>query len=151
MKLKQNISSLAAMPISGLLRLLYLKLIGKDTLVTGSCNGCGECCRLINLRAAEGWIQDENLFKKLVERNPDFNRFTIASVDNSGFLLFNCSWLGGDGICKDYKKRLDICRNYPNKSLILRGGKLLPQCGFQITEVIPFKKILASEMKSLKK
>ncbi len=151
MNLLKTMKSIAAMPLIGIMRLIYLKISGKDTLVTGSCNNCGDCCRLINLRATKGWITNQNDFNNLVEKNSDFKRFSVVSVDNSGFLLFNCSWLEGDGGCKDYNNRLDICRNYPNKSMILCGGELIPQCGFQINEVVPFKKILASEMKSFKK
>ncbi len=151
MQLKSKLHYFTTMHLGSVLRFIYLKIVGKDTLVTGSCNCCGECCRLINLRAANGWIRSRKHFNELVEKNSEYSRFVIVSQDTSGYLLFNCSWLQNDGNCRDYKQRLAICRNYPNKSMVLCGGKPLPQCGYVIKEVVPFKKYLDSEMKKTRK
>ncbi len=126
------------------------KLRGRELIVLGSCCGCGQCCQCINLRGKDGWIRTEKQFKKLCETNLQYSRFYIVSDEKSDYLQFDCSLYDDQKGCKDYDNRLDICRKYPNKSLILRGGKLVEGCGYTIKSAVPFEKYLKDESKKKK-
>ncbi len=141
---------LSSCSIQGMFRLLFMKLRGKDYLVTGSCNGCGNCCRKINLKTQKGWIRSEAHFKRMLKVHEDFRRFEITGKDDQGFLQFTCSWLLSSGLCKDHENRFQICKQYPAKSLMFCGGNVPEDCGYTIEMVTPFKKVLAQETKRLK-
>lgn len=134
----------------GFLRYLRLRLFGKTILVTGTCNGCGTCCKSISLESGGGWIRSEKKFERIVEDFPQYSRFEIIDRDNQGFLLFNCSWVTPEGICRDYENRLPLCKAFPETSLVFSGGKLPQNCGYKFSEVVPFEKILSREMKKKK-
>lgn len=133
--------------VKSILKNAWNKIRGKELVVFGSCTGCGQCCQCINLRGKDGWIRTEKQFKKLCETNPQYSRFYIVSDEKSDYLQFDCSLYDDQNGCKDYDNRLNICRKYPDKSLILRGGKLVEGCGYTIKSTIPFKKYLEEESK----
>ncbi len=124
---------------------------GKELVVLGTCNCCGQCCQCINLRGRGGWIRTKEQFKKLCETNPQYSRFYIISGEKSDYLQFDCLLYDDQKGCKDYDNRLDICRKYPDKSLILRGGKLVEGCGYTVKSAVPFKKYLEEESKKKRK
>ncbi len=136
--------------LQGILRFVILKIRGKDYYISGSCEGCGNCCRKINLKTSKGWIRSEVQFRTMLEIHEDFNRFQIIGKDEQGFLQFTCSWLLPSGLCKDHQHRLKICKIYPAKSLMFCGGKIPDECGFKIQMVTPFDKILKQEQKRCK-
>lgn len=142
---------LQAFSLTGLCNYFFLKLRGKSILVTGSCKGCGNCCRNINLEGTKGWLRSEEAFRLLVEKHPEYKRLEIIGRDEQGFLLFCCSWCTPQGVCSDYEKRLDICRNFPESSLVFTGGRLPAHCGYHFTEVVPFEKILNRELQKKQK
>ncbi len=136
---------------SALVRLAGIRAAGKDYLVSGNCNGCGQCCEQINLRSHEGWIRTEKQFEALWKKSPKYKRFSIDAIDSQGFLQFTCSkYRKGQG-CTDYSNRPDICRRYPNKSLFLQGGQLVEDCGYSIQIGVPFARHLSTEMKKRRK
>lgn len=132
---------------ANLFRLAGVKVAGKDFLVSGSCNGCGHCCERINLRSHEGWIRTEKQFIALMNRLPEYKRFSIVATDKQGFLEFDCSKFIKRHGCIDYSNRPEICRRYPNKSLFLQGGQLVEGCGYLIHVGVPFARHLSVEMK----
>lgn len=131
----------------GFLRFLRLQLMGKTVLVTGHCTNCGKCCRSISLEHSEGWLRDEKKFAAITVDYPEYKRFEIIGKDSQGFLLFRCSWLTTEGLCRDHEKRLPLCRNFPEKSLFFCGGSLPSGCGYSLSEVVPFEKELKKAMK----
>lgn len=131
----------------GLIRYLRMKCMGKELLVTGSCRSCGNCCRKINLEGQGGWLRSEDDFLAVVKDYPEYERFTLTGRDEQGFLQFSCTWLTDDGLCRDHKNRLPLCKNFPDKSLHFCGGALPPGCGYSIIEVRPFSKYLKEEVK----
>jgi hypothetical protein len=143
MKLQQVLS---AYSFSGLIRYLRLRITGKDLLVNGACRNCGNCCRKINLEGRKGWLRQEEEFFAVVAGYPEYKRFQITGKDEQGFLCFSCTWLTDEGFCKDHEKRLNLCRNFPDKTLHFCGGVLPEGCGYEICEVRPFKKYLADEV-----
>ncbi len=127
---------------SGFIHYFYLKMIGKSILVTGSCRGCGMCCRSISLEGWNGWLRSEKAFQKIVITYPEYGRFVVSGRDRQGFLLFTCTLCTPLGICLEYDKRLALCRKFPECSLVFAGGRLPSTCGYKFAEVVPFKKIL---------
>ena len=136
--------------LQGICRYLWLRLRGKSILVVGSCHGCGRCCRSISLEGTEGWLRSENSFQRIVGIYPEYQRFEIIGRDRQGFLLFNCTWCTPQGTCRDYDRRLPLCSNYPESSLVFAGGRLLSGCGYRFAEVVPFNKILKQALRNLK-
>ena len=130
MKRKKFPSILSDHSAVGLLHKLYLRLVGKELVVTGKCIGCGSCCRNINLETERGWLRNPDEFLALAEKFPDYARFAIVGKDAQGFLTFRCSWIGENGLCREYERRLSICRSYPESSLFFCGCRLLDGCGY---------------------
>ncbi len=138
---------LSTYSLLGLIRYLRMRIMGKELIVNGCCSNCGSCCRRINLEGEKGWLRKEDDFWNVVAEYPEYNRFQITGKDEQGFLQFSCSWLTKDGLCRDHDKRLNLCRNFPDKSLHFCGGVLPPTCGYSLREVRPFAKYLNDEMK----
>ena len=134
----------------GFIRHLWLKLRGKTIMVTGNCHGCGRCCSAICLEGDEGWLRSEKSFQRIVDKYPEYGRFTVIGRDTQGFLLFRCTWCTAEGTCSAYEERLPLCRRYPESSLVFAGGRLLPGCGYRFAEVVPFEKVLRRELKKAK-
>lgn len=133
---------LSTYSLFGLIRLLRLRVMGKEVLVTGSCRGCGSCCRRINLEGRRGWLRSEEEFAALLCESPSYERFLVSGHDQQGFLQFSCSWLTPSGACRDHEKRPLLCRNFPDKGLHFCGGSLPLGCGFSFAEVRPFSRYL---------
>lgn len=140
------LEKLQTFSIAGFFRYISLKLRGKSILVTGSCRGCGSCCRSISLEGKDGWLRSEEAFKEVLSKYPEYMRFQMTGKDGQGFLLFCCDWCSPEGTCLNYEKRLPLCRNFPESSLAFAGGALPNNCGYQFNEVVPFEKVLEKEM-----
>lgn len=134
----------------GLFRYLYLQMTGKSILVTGSCCGCGMCCRNIALEGGYGWLRSEKEFQKIVQNYPEYERFVPNGRDPQGVLLFSCSWQTPQNICRDYDDRLALCRRFPESTLFFADGQLPPTCGYKFSIVVPFKKLLKTAIKGKK-
>jgi uncharacterized protein len=136
--------------LPGLVRYLFVRMRGKSILVTGSCRGCGMCCRNISLEGREGWLRSEKAFYEIVIHHPDYRRFAITGKDSQGFLLFSCTWSTPEGTCRDHENRLSLCRKFPESSLVFAGGRLPLTCGYRFVEVVPFQKFLSAAMQKRK-
>ncbi len=137
--------------LQGLVRWIFLKLRKKELMIEGSCNGCGKCCNKINLNSSKGWVRTEEEFQRVCSLYPKYERFNVLGKDSQGFLQFSCSWVTKEGLCKDYQKRLEICKRFPSKSLHFCGGGLPQGCGYSIATVTPFSKVLEKEVKNCEK
>jgi Fe-S-cluster containining protein len=142
--MKGFIRHLFTISFSAFARRVYLKITGKEYLVTGKCNYCGKCCEGINLRSGSGWIRHKHEFSELVKKFPEYNRFSVVSKDSMGYLQFICEHLDPGNGCRDYNNRPDICKRYPSKSLVLQGGKLIEGCGYTIQIGTSFEKHLST-------
>jgi len=149
-KYYQLFKELRSFSLIGALKYFFLKLRGKTILVTGSCRGCGTCCRSICLEGSTGWLRSSKAFEKVIEKFPEYKRFEIIGKDPQGFLLFNCTWCTPQGTCMDYENRLPLCCNFPETTLVFAGGRLPENCGYGFAEVVPFEKILKQEQKRKK-
>jgi len=133
--------------LAGLVHFLSLKLRRRRISLRGACRQCGCCCRSVCLADSSGWVRSEKSFGKICEQFPEYQRFKISGKDSEGYLLFTCTWCSADGKCRDYGQRLDICRNYPENSLVFAGGVLPEECGFYFVENADFARILQREMR----
>lgn len=133
--------------LAGLFKLASLKLRGKTVVLSGSCRGCGTCCRKINLEVSGGWVRSAEAFSQVLRDYPEFGRFEIVGRDPQGFLQFSCTWCTVEGVCRDYENRLAICRNFPDTSLVFCGGSLPQGCGYRFSEGVPFARVLDREIK----
>lgn len=146
----QFLKELRPFSLVGIFKYLWLKVRGKSILVTGSCRGCGACCRSICLEGSDGWLRSRKAFAEIVKKNPEYKRFEVIGKDQQGFLLFSCTWCTPQGTCLNYENRLPLCCNFPESSLVFAGGQLPVNCGYTFTEVVPFEKILRQELKKEK-
>ncbi|MBW2608769.1 MAG: YkgJ family cysteine cluster protein [Deltaproteobacteria bacterium] len=128
--------------LTGLIRYIKLKLLGRDIIISGSCLQCGLCCRKLCLEIKGRWVTSENTFYKLVKANSDYERFKIIGRDEQGFLEFACTCLQEDGSCRDHDNRLKICRDFPEKDMFFMNGILPEGCGYSVQEWVSFEKIL---------
>ncbi|MBR1753204.1 YkgJ family cysteine cluster protein [bacterium] len=104
--------------------------------ITGECKKCGKCCRY--MYSFDTYTEKE--FKIMQFIFPPYKRFYIRGRDEDGNLIFACKLVGDDGLCKDYKHRLLMCRKYPTRFVdfpaILHEG-----CGY-VVEKKDFKSYL---------
>ena len=133
----------------------FLNIFNKDKKIkyqiTGICNKCGKCCENINLINNGKWIKSKNEFIKLTNEDNQFKRFTIIDKNYSGILIFKCSWLKENGLCKDYNNRLDICKKYPELEMLNNNGTIPDDCSYlKIIKNNQFEKILKKQIKKQK-
>jgi uncharacterized cysteine cluster protein YcgN (CxxCxxCC family) len=55
--------------------------------------------------------------------------------------MLYCTWLTEENTCKNYEKRLNMCKNFPN---VKYGslGKLPPGCGYRMVPLNNFSDVL---------
>jgi hypothetical protein len=148
-KCRRFLNDISSFSLVGIFKYFSLKLRGKSILVTGSCRGCGVCCRSICLEGSHGWLRSRRALKKIIQEYPEYTRFEVIGKDSQGFLLFNCTWCTPQGTCMDYENRLPLCDNFPESSLVFAGGQLPVNCGYRFAEVVPFEKILNQEIQGV--
>jgi Fe-S-cluster containining protein len=111
--------------------------------IIGECLSCGRCCQNLILIHKKQPIKNIEQFQSLLKTKPFYKNLTPLYEDKKdGFLYFSCRKLGSNKKCSDYKKRPKICRTYPQTLILEYGGKLLPNCGYQIVPEKSFQKIL---------
>ncbi len=138
--------------LTGWLYFVYLKLSRKTVIIQGSCHLCGRCCRRVSLESGGKWLRKKSEFKKLLQANPEYERFSTVGRDNQGFLLFSCSWHDPDtGLCSDHENRLDICRDFPDRDLYFAGGEITNGCGYSFKQCTPFSLVLEKEINAKRK
>ena len=95
--------------------------------ITGECRQCGKCCNY--MYSFDTYTEKE--FKIMQFLYPKYKRFYIKGRDDEGNLIFACKLVTPDGKCSDYKHRLRMCRNYPEKR-INYPAKLHEGCGYKV-------------------
>lgn len=85
-------------------------------------------------------------FEDLKQVFPEYERFEIQGRDHDNHLLFTCKYLTSDFKCGDYKNRPLICREYPDQSILMKGGILVSKCGYKFIPVEDFSKVLDNVM-----
>lgn len=114
------------------------KLFSSKYVIKGKCKRCGACCRNILFSTQEGYIKDEEIFKKMQKKYPYYRNFKISGMVKdkkdfqNGALTFECKFISKNNKCKIYPIRPIFCRDYPNinPSLIYEGVTMLDGCGF---------------------
>ena len=93
----------------------------------GSCKKCGDCCKY--MYSIDTYTERE--FEIMTKIFPKYKRFRITGRDEYNNLIFACSLLDENGLCSDYKQRLNMCKKYPSTKLNA-GGKLHKNCGYRL-------------------
>lgn len=117
--------------LSGLFRRFRSFVLGREVMLKGKCQMCGNCCHDILLKDEGHWLRKEKEFKALCESDSRYERFIITGRDTYNHLTFRCALQRDDGLCTSYEDRLPLCRNYPAKSLYYQGGWIGSDCGFR--------------------
>ncbi len=128
--------------LTGFIRLIKDRLFGRKIIISGSCRQCGACCRRLCLVIKNNWAKSIEEFNTLKKKNPEYERFRPIDKDDSGFLLFECTWLLPDNTCKDHKNRFELCKKFPETDIFFMNGVLPKTCGFKMNQAIPFQKEL---------
>lgn len=110
--------------------------------IVGGCKKRGNCCRFIHM----GWPDEKKkltLFTKIyvfwqTEVLGFYFRDFSFMEDNQLTKVMSCRYLSEKGVCKHYRLRPGICRNWPKKHLIHKPH-LLKGCGFQVKLRYPEK------------
>ena len=123
------------------------KLAGKGYVVKGKCNRCGACCRHLALFLGREKIRDEEDFIKLKEAFPEYERFRIIGRHPSGILIFACSMVGENNLCRDYAHRPQICKAFPCEESFDFLNHMPEGCGYEAVPVKDFESFLKDEEK----
>lgn len=97
--------------------------------IIGECKKCGKCCNY--MYSFDTYSEQEFKFMQLLY--PAYKRFYIKGKDENGNLIFACKYVSEDGLCTVYKKRLKMCKVYPNKK-IFYPAKLHEGCGYKVVK-----------------
>lgn len=97
--------------------------------IKGQCKKCGKCCNY--MYSMDTYTEQE--FKFMQALFPSYKRFYIKGKDEEGNFIFACKYVTDEGKCSVYKKRLKMCKNYPNKKIKFLG-KLHEGCGFSVVK-----------------
>src|SRR5574344_2082102 len=95
--------------------------------IEGECKKCGKCCRY--MYSFDTYTEQD--FKFMQAIFPSYKRFYIRGKDEDGNLIFACKYVGEDGLCQVYNKRLGMCKKYPVR-FIKFPAKLHEGCGFHV-------------------
>ena len=129
-------------------KFIYTKVLRKKYYRTGSCLGCGKCCRKIYVQTSKHVIQDEKEFEKLKYLHRFYSYLTVVDKDETG-LVFSCCNLDPEtNFCKIHKNRPGICRRYPQEELFMMGGELSEDCGYKMVPIVAFAEVFDKVMKS---
>lgn len=108
---------------------------------TGECHLCGACCTNIYLVHNNKTIQDPEEFERLKPDNPEYEYFKIIAETENG-LRFQCIHLQADNTCGIYENRPTFCKRYPTEEVLLLGGVLAENCGYQFSLRQTFDEVL---------
>jgi Fe-S-cluster containining protein len=118
--------------------------------LTGSCNGCGACCRVIMLEQSPEEVRQIATLTRVLGIPSDhqfaaehwrpltrdeamqLNAFYTSRLAPEAH-LYSCDRLGADGRCTAYEERPIVCRGYPWYEQPPRDTALAdPDCGYRV-------------------
>ena len=111
-----------------MIRKLILSLVIADNFVSnmakmpfrsrwkleGGCRKCGRCCREIALKIDPRLLNNRLTTAVVIRWISWLFNFRLIRIEyDKPYLVFACNNQAGDGTCKEYKWRPNVCRNYP--------------------------------------
>ncbi len=119
-----------------------LKVLRKKYRRTGTCKGCGRCCREIFVKHAGGVIKEEDEYNRLKKLHPFYSYLKIRYKHEDG-LVFECIKLDKEtGKCTIYKNRALLCKLYPQEEIFMLGGVISDECGYSFIPLETFEEVL---------
>lgn len=127
---------LAFLPLAGISRLQELlarQLLPRRWPLSGSCNRCGRCCRLLAV-GVPAWLGRRSRLLAMVRGYYEENYgFVYEGFRADGCVVFSCASLGSDNLCRIYRRRPRLCRQYPDAWGPDRPD-LYPECGYRLED-----------------
>jgi hypothetical protein len=127
---------LVLLPMAGISRLQELlsrQILPRRWRLSGACTRCGRCCRLLAV-GVPPWLGRRPRLRSLVRGYFEENYgFVYEGWREDGCLVFSCSSLGADNLCRIYRRRPRLCREYPSAWGAERPD-LYPECGFRLED-----------------
>ncbi len=97
----------------------------------GSCNQCGECCKNIAIGMERRMLNIKLLRNAVIRWNAWLNGLIYKeTIFEEEVILFECSYLGADGLCGDYENRPQFCRDYPKVRDFFLQPVFYPKCSY---------------------
>jgi hypothetical protein len=101
--------------------------------ITGHCRRCGECCHLLAMglspfMSRRAYLQD--IIRWYYEANYGFH---YEGLNDGRWMMFCCPHLDRDNLCRIYRRRPRICREYPSPYQAARPD-VPPECGYHVHE-----------------
>ncbi|HSA06932.1 MAG TPA: YkgJ family cysteine cluster protein [Candidatus Gastranaerophilales bacterium] len=128
--------------IEKLKKFFLLRILRRKYARSGSCKGCGRCCREIYVKNARGLIREENEFKRLKKIHPFYSYLKIREKTETG-LVFECAKLDKEtNRCTVYNIRSFICKLYPQEEIFKIGGAISEECGYKFIPLENFEEVL---------
>ncbi len=129
------------------------KLTSSKYILKGKCKQCGQCCTCVLFSDENGYIKNEEDFKKLQKKYFVYRFFspngkvTNETEELEGAILFKCKHLKNNK-CGIYLFRPIFCRDYPaiNRNFIYFGGVTLDNCGYSFGENKKFKDYIKNKI-----
>jgi hypothetical protein len=119
--------------LSGLMTALERRLRPPRWTITGGCTRCGECCRLLAVSVTP-FLARHPAAVRFVQRFHEVNYgFVHEGYEAGKGLLFHCPHLGDDNLCRVYRRRPRMCREYPSAHSA-DPPDVPPACGFRLEE-----------------
>ncbi len=119
-----------------------LMIYPSNIKLSGKCDMCGNCCRSLALTFGGKFIRSEKIFHFAQKFFPEYRYFKILYKENNGDLVFYCTKIGDNNKCTIYDERPIFCREYPTRSIIKYYGRFPENCGYKVTAIVDFKKML---------
>lgn len=124
----------------------------KGSVIQGSCNQCGHCCRNLLLYDGDSVIRNRQQLDRLLARQPHYEFFEPMYQDEDlDGLYFSCRHIGEDNRCQIYATRPAICDDYPNPRMFLHGARLPEACSYELTPRHTFASHMKQQKSKLKR
>jgi len=82
-------------------------------------------------------VSSERQFAAIVRDRPEFRRLRPNGHSSRGRLEFDCTWLLPDNTCRDYRNRLQMCKDYPDTGLFFSAHSQHSDCGYRFAAPKP--------------
>ena len=125
-------------------------ILKRNYIRTGSCKGCGRCCREIYVRHGKETIRNEEEYEKLRSSHSFYSFLKPVGKDEIG-LIFECTKLDPETKkCKIHPFRPLLCRRYPQEEIFMMGGDISAGCGYKFIPIRTFNSVLKEVAKKFK-
>ena len=123
---------------------LCFKVIQYIMIREGYCNSCDgdarTCCNSMALQVNGGYLHTFEDYSTLLQTDPQTITWIPTNKDINGAFHFDCIRLNSDKLCKDYDRRANVCRSFPDTFIQLKS---FPKCSysFKLNPALSFSSV----------